>query len=334
MNPDGVTNNVLVTGGAGYIGSHVVLELCDNGYEVTVFDNLSSGLRENLDKRAEFVEGDILDTDHLDRLCSERQFDAVMHFAALKAAGESMEKPDLYAWQNITGTISMLNAMHRHGIKHIIFSSTAAVYGDPQYLPVDEDHPLEPINFYGFTKLEIERLLKWYSDLSGIRYAALRYFNAAGYDVEGRITGLEQNPANLLPVVMETASGRRQTMQVFGNDYETPDGTCIRDYIHVSDLATGHLKALHYLEENDRDLTLNLATGSGFSVLEVLRMAENITGRKINYEITGRREGDPEKLVAVSKKGNDLGWHAEHSGMETLIRSMWEVYKPVPITGS
>ncbi|MDR0448181.1 MAG: NAD-dependent epimerase/dehydratase family protein, partial [Treponema sp.] len=227
--------NILVVGGAGYIGSHVTRELLDRGHKVTVFDNLSLGLRENLFSEAEFIHGDILRYEQL--TAAMRENEAVVFLAAFKAAGESMVKPEIYSVNNISGTINLLNAASETGLRYIIFSSSAAVYGEPAYLPIDEKHPTNPENYYGFTKLEIEKFLFWYDKLKRIRYASLRYFNAAGYDVHGRIAGLEQNPANLLPVIMETACGIRKELSVFGNDYDTPDGTCIRDYIHVSDLA-------------------------------------------------------------------------------------------------
>lgn len=319
--------NVLVIGGAGYIGSHAVFELIDSGHQVTILDNFSTGLQENVDPRAQLVSGDMQDDDLLDQLLSEN-FDSVFHFAALKAAGESMEFPERYTQSNIMATMNLLNAMVRHNITNFVFSSSAATYGTPQYLPVDEEHPLNPINYYGFTKLMIEQTLKWYSSLKNLRFASLRYFNAAGYDVQGRITGKEQNPANLLPIVMEVASGTREKMQVFGDNYPTRDGTCIRDYIHVNDLATAHVKAMEYLEEHNSDLTLNLATGEGYTVLEVLEEAKRVTETDIRYEITGRREGDPAELVATSNQAYEkIGWRAQHSGLTDLIKSMWQVYK-------
>ena len=242
--------NILVIGGAGYIGSHVVYELLKNGNKVTVFDNLSTGLKENLFSDSEFVLGDILDYGSLVETMDD-DFDAVIHLAALKAVEESMLKPELYAENNIIGTINILNAMVKNKIGVIIFSSTAAIYGTPVKLPLDENHPLNPENFYGFTKLEIERILSWYSKLKNIRYGSLRYFNAAGYDPDGKVKGLEQNPGNLIPVIMEVATGKRDKLIIFGNDYKTQDGTCMRDYIHVTDLAWAHQQALRYIKEKD-----------------------------------------------------------------------------------
>jgi len=318
--------NVLVIGGAGYIGSHAVLELCENGHSVAVFDNLSTGHLINIDSRAEFIQGNILNNDDLKDVFNEK-FDAVFHFAALKAAGESMLEPEKYATSNITGTINILNQMVGYNVTNFIFSSTAAVYGMPEYLPVDENHPVNPINFYGHTKLAIENLLHWYSKLKGIRFGALRYFNAAGYDINGRIKGLEKNPANLLPIVLETAISKRDSMDIYGDDYNTPDGTCIRDYIHVNDLATAHLRTLNYIVKTKENLTLNLATGKGYSVLEVIEKMQEIIGKNINYKIIDRRPGDPAELIAVSKLANEyLNWECNYSDIKTILQSMWDIY--------
>ncbi len=317
---------VLIIGGAGYIGSHVAREFLDRGHSVAVFDNLSSGLRDNLFPEASFIHGDILDPVSLARAMAGG-FDALVHLAAFKAAGESMLKPEKYSVNNITGTLNILNAAAEAGVKRVIFSSSAATYGEPKYLPIDEDHPTEPENYYGFTKLEIERFLAWYDKLKGMRFAALRYFNAAGYDVKGRLSGLERNPANLLPVVMETAIGMRPKVQIFGNDYDTKDGTGVRDYVHVSDLAVGHVAALDYIAKNDKSLTVNLGSESGISVLELVEAARRITGRPVPADIVGRRPGDPAKLYASSKRARELlGWTAEHSDVDTLVKTSWDAY--------
>jgi len=319
--------NILIIGGAGYIGSHVTREFLDLGHKCTVYDNLSSGLRENLFPEAQFIHGDIHDYPHLLQTMKSCSFDALIHLAASKAAGESMLNPEKYSRNNISGTINIINAASEAGIKKFVFSSSAAVYGEPQYLPIDEKHPTVPENYYGFTKLEIERILSWYEKLKGIKYASLRYFNAAGYDVKGRIKGLEQNPANLLPVIMEAACGTRKELQIFGDDYDTPDGTCIRDYIHVTDLAIGHAMALDYLNKNDKSLTVNLGSETGNSVKEVLDTARKITGKPIPSKIMGRRAGDPAKLTASSALARELtGWQARYSDMETLIKTSWEAY--------
>ena len=316
---------ILVTGGAGYIGSHVVLALCECRYDVVVLDDLSSGNREAVDDRAEFIQGSTLNNDDL--ATALNGVDAVIHLAAFKAAGESMIDPGKYSQNNISGTISLLNAMITHEVDKFIFSSTAAVYGYPKYLPLDENHPLEPINYYGFTKLEIERILKWYGELKGLKYATLRYFNAAGYDPQRRIQFLEKNPANLIPIVMEVASGRREKMEVFGNDYDTSDGTGVRDYIHVTDLATAHVKAIEYLNENE-SIILNLATGESHSVLDVINKTKEISGKNIPYHIVDRRPGDPAELYAGTTLAFDqLDWKANHSGLKSLIETTWQVYK-------
>ncbi len=319
---------VLVIGGAGYIGSHVVKELLDNHYKVTVYDNLSSGSTGNLFPEAEFIKGDILD--YQDLLKAVESHDALIHLAAFKAAGESMIKPEKYSVNNISGTINILNAAVSGGIKRIVFSSSAAVYGEPEYLPVDEKHNTNPENYYGFTKLEIERFLMWYDKLKGIKYAALRYFNAAGYDINGRISGLEQNPANLLPVIMETAAGIRDELLIFGDDYDTKDGTGVRDYVHVNDLAAAHLMALEYIDKKNQSLTVNLGSDSGLSVKEIIDTARTLTEREIPSRIVERRPGDPAKLVASSKKAMEvLGWKAQYSSVESLVKTSWDVYKKI-----
>jgi UDP-glucose 4-epimerase len=317
--------NILIIGGAGYIGSHVAREFLDNGHRITVFDNLSSGVRENLFKDEEFIYGDVLDYPTL--VQAMRGSDALVHLAAAKAAGESMLRPEKYSRQNISGTINILNAALETGVRNIVFSSSAAVYGEPQYLPIDEKHPTNPENYYGFTKLEIERFLSWYEKLKGIHFAALRYFNAAGYDVKGRITGLEQNPANLLPVIMEVAAGMRRELCIFGDDYDTRDGTCIRDYVHVNDLAAGHVAALDYISKNNASLTVNLGSENGVSVKEMLEIARRITNKPIPVKIDGRRPGDPAKLTASSQYAHEvLNWQARYSNAETLIETTWKAY--------
>jgi len=317
---------ILIVGGAGYIGSHVAREFLDLGHQVTVFDNLSSGMRENLFPEAGFIQGDILDYESL--LKAMRGRDAIIHLAAFKAAGESMLKPEKYSLNNLAGTVNIVNAACEAGVKRLVFSSSAATYGEPSYIPIDEKHPTSPENYYGFTKLEIERVLDWYDRLKGLRFAALRYFNAAGYDAKGRIKGLERNPANLIPIIMETACGIRKELEVFGDDYDTRDGTCIRDYVHVSDLARGHVAALKWIDENDKSLVVNLGSETGFSVLEILEMARKVTGRPIPSRISARRPGDPAALVASSALAREvLGWEARESGAESLVRTTWEAYR-------
>ncbi len=318
---------VLVVGGAGYIGSHVSRELLDRGHEVTVYDNLSFGQRVNLFPEAGFVEADILDPEALAR-CLAGGYRAIVHLAAFKAAGESMTSPEKYAANNIGGTIQVLNAASAAGVKHVVFSSSAAVYGEPHYLPIDEDHPLNPENFYGFTKLEIERILGWYDKLRGMRFAALRYFNAAGYDPAGRILGRERNPANLLPIIMEVAAGARPSLRIFGDDYPTPDGTGVRDYIHVTDLAVAHVEALEHILREDTSLTVNLGSETGLSVKEILEAARRITGKEIPSVTAARRPGDPAKLVSSAERARKLlGWERRHSDLESLIATAWNVYR-------
>ena len=318
---------VLVIGGAGYIGSHVVKEMMKAGHKVTVFDNLSSGLRVNLFPQNDFIYGNILIPADLEAAFSQG-FDAFVHLAAFKAAGESMILPEKYSVNNITGTINIMNAAVKYNCKKMIFSSSAAVFGAPEYLPIDEDHPKNPENYYGFTKLEIERFMAWYDKLKGMRFAALRYFNAAGYDPDGEIRGLEQNPANLLPRVMEVAAGMKDGMKVFGTDYDTRDGTCIRDYVHVTDLARAHVMALDYIAKNDKSLTVNLGTEKGTTVKEIIDAARKITGKEIPSEDVERRPGDPACLYATSKRAKELlGWEPKYSDVETLVKTTWNVYK-------
>lgn len=318
---------VLVIGGAGYIGSHVVKELMAKGHSVTVFDNLSSGLKQNLFKENGFIKGDILNKKQLDKAFS-KGFDAFIHLAAFKAAGESMIKPEKYSVNNITGTLNILNSAVEHDCKYMVFSSSAAVFGEPQYLPIDEEHPKNPENFYGFTKLKIEEFMAWYDKLRGLKFAALRYFNAAGYDVDGILYGLEQNPANLLPIVMEVACGMREKMKIFGNDYDTRDGTCIRDYVHVNDLASAHVKALEYITSKNESLTVNLGSENGTTVTEMVEAARRITGHPIPADYVERRAGDPATLVASAKKAEQLlGWKAKYSDIDTLIDSTYKAYK-------
>ena len=319
--------NVLVIGGAGYIGSHVVKELNKQGHKVTVFDNLSSGLRQNLFKQNGFIHGDILIKEQLDKAFAQG-FDAFIHLAAFKAAGESMVSPEKYSVNNITGTLNILNSAVEHGCKRMVFSSSAAVFGEPQYLPIDEAHPKNPENYYGFTKLKIEEFMAWYEKLRGLRFAALRYFNAAGYDVDGEIYGLEQNPANLLPIIMEVACGMRPKMKIFGNDYDTRDGTCIRDYIHVTDLAAAHVKALEWIAKNQKSLTVDLGSEKGTTVTEMVEAARRITGKPIPADYAERRPGDPASLVASAKYAAEvLGWKAQHSDVDTLLETTYKAYQ-------
>ena len=317
---------ILVTGGAGYIGSHVVLELIDKGHEVLILDDLTSGSKDNIPSYATFIEGSILDERILNNILSSN-VDAIIHLAASKSAGESMFLPEKYSKNNIIGSLNLLNAMINNNIGTIVFSSSASVYGYPNYLPLDEKHPTEPINYYGHTKLAIEQYLQWYSDLKGLHFVSLRYFNAAGYDKKGRIIALEKNPANLLPVIMEVANKGRSELKIFGDNYNTDDGTGVRDYIHVTDIASAHIKALNYLRKRKNPI-LNLSSGKAYSVLNVIEKAKEVTGMEIPYKIVSRRAGDPGTLVANSKLAKEtLNWVPKYTKLNHLLESMWNVYK-------
>ena len=316
---------IVVAGGAGYIGSHVSHRLVSAGHSVVVLDNLSTGHRASVPEGAEFVHGDVADPLLTRKVL--RGADALVYLAAWKAAGESMLDPVKYTRNNLQATLSFLDAALEQGVRKVVFSSSAAVYGEPRGLPIDEDHPKEPTNYYGFTKLEIERVLSWYDRLCGMRSACLRYFNAAGYDPEGKIVGLESNPANLIPVVMEVACGLRKDMQVFGTDYPTKDGSGVRDYIHVTDLAEAHLQALSRLQSVDESFAVNLGTGRGDSVLEVVAAAERITGRKVAHRLVGRRDGDPAELWASGARAKELlGWVPRHSDLDSIVLTTWNAY--------
>ncbi|EMN47206.1 UDP-glucose 4-epimerase GalE [Leptospira interrogans str. L1207] len=317
----------MITGGAGYIGSHVVALLLEKKHKLVIVDNLEKGNRSNLFSETQLIQGNIQDESVLENAFS-KPIDAVFHFAAWKAAGESMTDPSKYALNNINGTLKLLTFMEKAGTNQFIFSSSAAVYGSPEYLPIDEKHPVRPENYYGYTKLAIEQNLKWYETLKGFKFAALRYFNAAGYDPKGRVRGLERTPANLLPIIMEAAVGIRKNFEVFGTDYETPDGSCVRDYIHVTDLAKAHVLSLDYLDSEKKSLTVNLGSEKGYSVLEMVRLAEEVVGRSIPHKISGRRAGDPVKLLASSAMAQRLlQWVPEYSEAKTLLKTMWDVYQ-------
>ena len=318
---------IFITGGAGYIGSHVSIQLLDAGHEVTVYDDLSAGSKENIDEQAKFIKGSTLDLNHLKKSLSDN-FDLVVHLAAYKAAGESMELPSKYSNNNINGSVNVLNVMLEHGIKNLVFSSTAAVYGYPSYLPIDENHALNPINFYGYTKLVIENLIQWYAKLGKLNYVIFRFFNAAGYDDKGRIKRVEQNAANLLPIIMETANKIRKKVEVYGDTHDTADGTGVRDYIHVSDLALAHEKAIDYLSKKNSNLITNLATGKGYSVLEIIKRFEDLISTNIAYDVVKKREGDPASMVASSKIAyEELGWEPHFSKIDIILDSMWNIYK-------
>ncbi|MBQ8870946.1 MAG: UDP-glucose 4-epimerase GalE [Alphaproteobacteria bacterium] len=316
---------VLVIGGAGYIGSHVVKELLENGFETVIYDNLSTGQEINLFEESAFIKADILDEKALDN-AMKQNIDAVIHLAAKKAVGESMENPQLYSVNNLTGTINILNAMLNNNVKHIVFSSSAAVYGMPQYLPLDENHLRNPMSFYGYTKAAIEDLMDWYSKLKDFNYIALRYFNAVGYAADKSIVGKEKNPQNLLPIIMEVATGKRDFFSIYGSDYDTPDGTCLRDYIHVTDLATAHVLAVKKLLSDKKSYCLNLGTSHATSVKEIVDATENVIGKRLNYNFAPRRSGDPAVVVAKAEMATKiLGWKPKYTNIEDIIKTTWNI---------
>lgn len=304
-------------------------DLLERDVEVVVIDDLSTGTTDNLlqgETRFNWIEGDIRDPFALDRFLSQKP-DIVFHFAGSKAAGESMSDPVKYSDNNVRGTTFLLERMILAGIHRFVFSSSAAVYGDPEYVPLDERHVCRPANFYGYTKLAIEDTLAWFSRLTPLRYASLRYFNAAGYDLRGRVTGLENRPQNLLPIIMEVACGMRERLDVYGDDYPTPDGTCIRDYIHVNDLSTAHLLAMDHILEKSENVVVNLGSGRGFSVKEVLDVSRRVTGCAIPARMVSRRPGDPAELYARASLAEELlGWKTVHSSPEEIVESMWRIY--------
>jgi UDP-glucose 4-epimerase len=310
---------ILVTGGAGYIGSAATKKLIDSGYKVVVIDNLFKGVLGLVDSRAIFVKCDLMDRIALKKVFDSHDFDLVIHFAAYKDAGESMINPAKYS-ENITGSINLLDEIVSHRVSKIVFSSSAAVYGDPEYLPVDELHPTNPTNYYGFSKLKVEEIIKWYSNLNGLQYSILRYFNVAG---DSGLFYVDPDAANIFPVLMNFLIGKTDKFVVYGNDYPTPDGTCVRDYIDINDLVDAHLKCVD-LDSNE---IINLGTSNGFSVLQIIDAVQSVTGKKINFEIGKRRSGDPAKLVANFDKAKKvLGWVPRVS-LNEMIESMWRVYK-------
>ncbi|MDP9052416.1 MAG: UDP-glucose 4-epimerase GalE [Acidobacteriota bacterium] len=313
---------ILVTGGAGYIGGTVTRMLLAGGHSVTIYDNLCHRKRSALAAGAEFVEGDIADRGLLEATLKSGQFQGVMHFAALIEAGESMRRPEIYFRNNTAGTLSLLEAMLATGHNRLVFSSTAACYGEPVTTPILEDAKLEPTNAYGESKLLVEHMLRWFNRIHGFRYASLRYFNVAGA-IEGYGEAHEPE-SHLIPLVLDVALGRRLNIKIFGQDYPTPDGTCIRDYIHVSDLAEAHMLALAALEKKDR-VIYNIGNGQGFTVLEVIDSVRRVTGKPIAVEECPRRPGDPAVLVAGSEKiKQELGWKPKFADLDAIVASAWE----------
>jgi UDP-glucose 4-epimerase len=313
---------LLVTGGAGYIGGTVAELLLNKGHDVTIYDNLCHGHRSMVPARAEFIEGDLADQSKLEEIFSARTFDGVMHFAALIEAGESMRRPELYFRNNSSATLTLIEAMLAKGVNRLVFSSTAAVYGEPESTPIREDAPLRPTNAYGESKLLVEQMLSWVNRVHGFRYASLRYFNVAGA-IEGRGEAHEPE-SHLIPLILDVALGRRKSIKVFGQDYPTPDGTCIRDYIHVQDLARAHLRSLEALSERDR-LIYNIGNGHGFTIRQVIESARRVTGHPIPVEEVERRPGDPGVLIASSEKiESELGWTREFDSLDDIVASAWK----------
>ena len=318
---------ILVTGGAGYIGSHVVKRLLSKNYEVVVLDNLSRGHKEAIPANVVFEQVDLLQYDNLVSVIKSHRIESVIHFAAFAYVGESVENPGLYYSNNVTGSINLINALHKNNIRKIVFSSTCSLYGNPVNIPISENESLKPINPYAKTKFMIENVLNDFDNSFNLKYAALRYFNAAGADFDTQI-GESHNPEpHLIPIVLQAALGKREKIIVNGNDYSTKDGTCIRDYIHVNDLADAHIRALEYLDNKKNSVVVNLGTGDGYSVKEIIENAREITGKKIKELIGPRRPGDPAVLIADNKKAREvLGWIPQF-GLKEIISSAWEWHK-------
>ncbi len=314
---------VLLCGGAGYVGSHMAMWLAGRGVELTIVDNLSTGHREAV-RWGELIEVDLLDSDGVEKVFRGRRFDTVMHFSARSLVGESVAKPYDYYLNNVTGTLNLLQAMRRHGVNRFVFSSTAAVYGHPISAIIDENHPKAPINPYGMSKLMAERMLADAAAAYGLRSVSLRYFNAAGASATAEIGEAHQLETHLIPNVLKAVLGQNNRLKVFGDDYPTPDGTCIRDYVHVEDLAQAHELALDYMEHQEGAHAFNLGSGQGFSVRGVIDAAERVTGRPVPYELAPRRTGDPAVLVASSERARrELGWQPKYNDLRSIIESAW-----------
>ncbi|XME01516.1 UDP-glucose 4-epimerase GalE [Lachnospiraceae bacterium C1.1] len=315
---------ILVCGGAGYIGSHINKELNKNGYETVVFDNLIYGHREAV-KWGTFIEGDLSNTEDIEKVFSTYDIEAVFHFAAFAYVGESVNEPEKYYYNNVVNTLNLLKVMRKHNCKKIIFSSTCATYGEPEKIPITEEMPQNPINPYGMTKLTVERIFKDYKKAYGLQFAVLRYFNAAGADPDGEIGESHDPETHIIPLVLDAARGKRADIKVFGTDYDTPDGSCIRDYIHVTDLADAHLRALHYLENGGEGDFFNLGNTIGTSVLEIVDSVKRVTGKDFKVILSDRRAGDPAKLVGSSEKARRvLGWEPKYADIDTIVKHAWE----------
>ncbi|MBC8531026.1 UDP-glucose 4-epimerase GalE [Gehongia tenuis] len=323
-------SSILILGGAGYIGSHTARYFKDRGRELVVYDNLSTGFRDSV-KNITFVEGDLHDTRGLERVMERHRVDAVIHFAAFSQVGESMVNPEKYYYNNLAGTLSVLRAMVNQQVQNIVFSSTAAVYGDPVRIPIVETADKKPKNIYGKTKLIIENILKDYEGPYGVRSVCLRYFNAAGAHPDATIGESHRPESHLIPLVLQAALGQRDHLDIFGDDYETPDGTCVRDYIHVMDLADAHYRALEHLQRGGASAAYNLGNGSGFSVRQVIEAARYVTGREIRAEVRPRRAGDPAILIASSDRiSRELGWQPKMPELDRIIATAWEWHRTHP----
>ncbi|WP_119459258.1 UDP-glucose 4-epimerase GalE [Rhodospirillaceae bacterium SYSU D60014] len=324
-----MSKSLLVTGGAGYVGSHVVLELVARGYEVVVFDNLQQGHRDAVVREAMLIEGDLADRDGLDRLFDQHRFDAVLHFAANSLVGESMRQPFLYLGDNVVNALNLIRATVEHKVGKFVLSSTANLFGTPERIPIDEEAAIDPGSPYGESKFIIERMLHWADQIHGLRSACLRYFNAAGADPNGR-TGEDHAPeTHLIPIVLQAALGQRPHVEIFGDDYPTPDGTCIRDYIHVLDLADAHIRALDLLET--RSCRYNLGNGRGYSVREVVETARRVTGAEIPVRVGPRRAGDPAVLVAAADRiRTELGWKPKFAELRKIVETAWQWHSNNP----
>ena len=321
---------ILVTGGAGYIGSHTVKQLIGNGYEVAVFDSLELGHAESV-PGIEVIHGDLRNPAEINAAFRNRMIEAVVHFAGYSSVGDSMVHPDEYFRCNAAGGLNLLDAMNANGVGKIIFSSSAATYGEPQYMPIDEDHPQNPTNAYGESKLMFEKILKWYDSAFGIKSISLRYFNACGADPGGNMGEDHRREQHLIPLVLQTALGQRENIKIFGTDWDTPDGTCIRDYIHVTDLSNAHILALRALERGAFSTAYNLGNGGGHSVRQVIETAETVVGHRIPKVEAPRRPGDPARLVASSDKlREELGWIPQFPELHTIIEHAWKWHSSHP----
>lgn len=316
--------SILVLGGAGYIGSHTVDQLVENNRDVVVVDNLVTGHLEAVNKEAKFYQGDIADKDFMRNVFKNEDIEAVIHFAASSLVGESMVKPLKYFDNNTAGMIHLLEVMTEVGVKKIVFSSTAATYGEPKVVPIHEDDPQIPTNPYGESKLAMEKIMHWTDVADGVKFVALRYFNVAGSKPDGSI-GEDHNPeTHLIPIILQVANGEREKLQIFGDDYDTKDGTNVRDYVHVLDLADAHIRALDYLLAGNESNAFNLGSSNGFSNMEILEAARRATGKEIPAEIAPRRAGDPSTLIAASEKAHEiLGWAPKYENMEDIIKTAW-----------